>query len=398
MDIKVLPRNNAQIRYRVRLGIQFNYEHVSMDAYKVYKVEIRKDGEILETITSIEHVADSGEYYVTSKGFDTTGQYFDTWYYTWAISEVRQTVTQDFHIQNVDPLETLADYEDTMSSTDEEIRKLVERNGKLEIKIAELQQKYNKASAKCGDLMLGCDFEKNGEKYAARPVRLDAELAKVTHYLKELLAVIHRDGGHYVAQFGLEKSVIAARVKSSKRITEVVEVREGYVWGFCEDGAPKYIQGSKGANEGCSLVTAEEANGWVAENQHLKEVLRKYGGHFEECEFGIGKLCTCGYKQALIEKEKKIDHMDEALQLAAQCWCDPETEDRIMDVPLAKAVAKRIAMWMDTAAQNQRNADYYRGLVERCGEAIGAEAYIADDGGRVPDVLCNKALNWLNDL
>lgn len=82
--------------------------------------------------------------------------------------------------------------------------------------------------------------------------------------------------------------------------------------------------------------------------------------------------------------------MDEARQSAAQCWCDEETKDRVMDVALAESVATRIAVWMDTAAQNQRNADYYRSLVIRCGEAIGQEAYIQDDGGICDNVLCAK--------
>ena len=84
------------------------------------------------------------------------------------------------------------------------------------------------------------------------------------------------------------------------------------------------------------------------------------------------------------------DWMDEARQIAAQCWCDPETEGKEMDAVLAEAVAKRIAMWMDTAAQNQRNTDYYRGLLEKCGKAIGDRAYIADDGTKSEDVLYAK--------
>ena len=47
-------------------------------------------------------------------------------------------------------------------------------------------------------------------------------------------------------------------------------------------------------------------------------------------------------------------------------------------------------MWMQTAAQNQRNTDYYRGLLEKCGETIGDRAFIADDGTRSDDVLCAK--------
>lgn len=82
--------------------------------------------------------------------------------------------------------------------------------------------------------------------------------------------------------------------------------------------------------------------------------------------------------------------MDVARQISAQCWCDKKTQDREMNAVLAEAVAKRIATWMETAAQNQRNTDYYRGLLERCGKAIGDRAYTQDDGGRCEDVLCAK--------
>lgn len=88
--------------------------------------------------------------------------------------------------------------------------------------------------------------------------------------------------------------------------------------------------------------------------------------------------------------ETQEDWMDEARVIAAQCWCDKETESIPMDSVLAEAVAKRIALWMETAAQNQGNTDYYRGLLERCGKAIGDRAFIADDGTRTEDVLCSK--------
>ena len=73
-------------------------------------------------------------------------------------------------------------------------------------------------------------------------------------------------------------------------------------------------------------------------------------------------------------KESNVNEsiwMDEARQQAAQCWCDKETESRVMDTPLAEAVAKRIAAWMDTAAQSQRNTDFYRGIVTQIGEKFG---------------------------
>ena len=82
--------------------------------------------------------------------------------------------------------------------------------------------------------------------------------------------------------------------------------------------------------------------------------------------------------------------IEEAREMAAQCWGTPETENIDMNPVLCEAVAQRIAAWMDTAAQNQRNTEYYRGLLVKCGEAIGDKAYIADDGSISQDVLCAK--------
>ena len=90
------------------------------------------------------------------------------------------------------------------------------------------------------------------------------------------------------------------------------------------------------------------------------------------------------------KKENMIEWIEEARQIAAQCWCDPDTENTEMDPILAEAVAKRIAFWMETAAQNECNTDYYRGLVQRIGRAIGQDAYTQDDGGISEDVLCAK--------
>lgn len=86
----------------------------------------------------------------------------------------------------------------------------------------------------------------------------------------------------------------------------------------------------------------------------------------------------------------EYDWMEESRMLAAQCWCDPETEMKEMDATLCEAVAKRFALWMQTAAQNQRNTDYYRGLLEQCGKTIGDRAFTADDGTMSNDVLCAK--------
>lgn len=82
--------------------------------------------------------------------------------------------------------------------------------------------------------------------------------------------------------------------------------------------------------------------------------------------------------------------IDTARQIAAVCWEDEETRHIEMDKNLVEAVAKRIAVWMELVAQNSRDKDYYRGLLVKCGEAIGERAYIQDDGGKSEDVLYAK--------
>ena len=106
------------------------------------------------------------------------------------------------------------------------------------------------------------------------------------------------------------------------------------------------------------------------------------------------------YAKTLSDKESADKHywMDEARQVAAQCWCDPETKNTEMDPVLAEAVANRIAAWMETAARNQKNGDYYRGLVVEIGNTIGKEAYVQDDGGICTDVLCAKVPELVKKL
>ncbi len=72
--------------------------------------------------------------------------------------------------------------------------------------------------------------------------------------------------------------------------------------------------------------------------------------------------------------------MPEARAMAAQCWCDDETKHIVMDTALAEAIAKRIAAWMDTAADFARNEDFYRSLLDRCAQHLGQDVNIADDG------------------
>ena len=75
--------------------------------------------------------------------------------------------------------------------------------------------------------------------------------------------------------------------------------------------------------------------------------------------------------------------MAEARMVAAQCWCDAETSDRVMDPALAEAVARRIGAWMETAMQSERNTAFYREILDRCAANLGPLAplaFVADDG------------------
>jgi len=77
--------------------------------------------------------------------------------------------------------------------------------------------------------------------------------------------------------------------------------------------------------------------------------------------------------------------MPEARQIAAQCWCDKDTELIEMDVVLAEAVAKRIAAWMETAAFHARNEAYWRDRARKAEEASKALHLLREACGHIQD-------------
>ena len=79
-----------------------------------------------------------------------------------------------------------------------------------------------------------------------------------------------------------------------------------------------------------------------------------------------------------------------ARESVAQIWCTPENSHKIFDPILAESMAQLLCNWMETAAQESRNRDYYRGLLINIGELFGNDAHIADDGSYSTDVLCAK--------
>ena len=56
----------------------------------------------------------------------------------------------------------------------------------------------------------------------------------------------------------------------------------------------------------------------------------------------------------------EYDWLPEARQIAAQCWCDDDTQHLVMEPALCEAFARRLAAWMRTGAQHARNEEYWR--------------------------------------
>ena len=55
--------------------------------------------------------------------------------------------------------------------------------------------------------------------------------------------------------------------------------------------------------------------------------------------------------------------IDEARIRARLCWRDETTKHLIMEPDLVEIIAQAIASWMETAAANSKNADYWQGKV-----------------------------------
>ena len=74
--------------------------------------------------------------------------------------------------------------------------------------------------------------------------------------------------------------------------------------------------------------------------------------------------------------------MDEARQIAAQCWCDEETSHIPMEPVLCEAVARRIASWMDTGAQHASNEEYWYNRTLNAERELAAEKEKHADAAR----------------
>ena len=81
--------------------------------------------------------------------------------------------------------------------------------------------------------------------------------------------------------------------------------------------------------------------------------------------------------------------------VAARCTLSPHEWEwnEVEQLEMARTIMRLGAecnAWLEIAKQNQRNTDYYRGLVVQIGTLFGKAAMTADDGTVMEDVLCAK--------
>jgi hypothetical protein len=78
-------------------------------------------------------------------------------------------------------------------------------------------------------------------------------------------------------------------------------------------------------------------------------------------------------------------------------WAEAEN-DRVALLADREALVAERDNWIETARLHHKNAEYYRGLVIRIGEAIGSQSYVSDDGSVQQDVLCAKVPDLVEAL
>ena len=115
-------------------------------------------------------------------------------------------------------------------------------------------------------------------------------------------------------------------------------------------------------------------------------------------------MTSFGELQAELEKKQQSTAMFKlggkaGMERAAEL--EKHLEERLATIVRLYVVIKRLREriaeleaerdnWEETAKRHYRNEEYYRGLLIKCGETIGAESYISDDGSIQEDVLCAK--------
>lgn len=58
---------------------------------------------------------------------------------------------------------------------------------------------------------------------------------------------------------------------------------------------------------------------------------------------------------------------EKAIEIAAQCWCDPRTEDRTMDVELAMVFAEQLDKYIEALIWCSGSGDFGEGGIASVG-------------------------------
>ncbi len=154
--------------------------------------------------------------------------------------------------------------------------------------------------------------------------------------LGDLLAVIHRDGGHYQAEHGTEKAVAdALRILPERgQLAEAGQAFKAFVHAYLDShgvahGDPENQHQKEGCRIGARLdLLFAQRDAAMADAAALQEALKRYGGHVWPCSHYVSdgaEPCVCGFKNALLastgdaallERVKRLEAVAEAARAA----------------------------------------------------------------------------------
>jgi hypothetical protein len=178
---------------------------------------------------------------------------------------------------------------------------------------------------------------------------------------------------------------------------------------MCDLAMGREIEDPRVRPEWCPLAEAEAAANkrYLAtiQNQRERDLLRQCRGHLLD----EGLISEDEYA-ALVAESGAVGRLEDYDAVRAELAStvkdrrsDGEELGRLrrdLAALLAKAAAadKERDNWMETARRCQVDADYFRGLVVQVGEMLGPAPKTCDDGGIVPDVLCAKVPELVEEV
>jgi len=237
------------------------------------------------------------------------------------------------------------------------------------------------------------------------PARESSRSDDAATMLRNLLARIHRDGGHHTQEVGLALSVKDAdeRVASlysehDDHLARVLSKREptDESWGLM---VRHKLGKARGMLEAL-LEEKEEGRAGEFTAEQIREVLNETADpdrRYDAVADALSWLWSA-YPQSRDDVRRQMRRAMLALGRGPN-EDDPEPAgdaryDAIHDLTETLASTRRVLTeeaskyqreadsWKETAAQAQRNTDYYLGLVDQIAVLFGDAAYVSDDGSK----------------